>query len=220
MKNIFLKVRQLSHSYNGRHVFSNFKFGLSSGESILLQGENGAGKTTILKIICGLLEPTMGNFSLQGQTGNDYKQVKKKLRTISIYLHQQPFLFETSVTNNLTYAKNSESALSEPEQQKLIDQLNLEKLLSQNAANLSIGQKQRVALARSLNFNPKLLVLDEPFTAMDKETFSTSVQALHDYKNRGGTIVLVSHQHDREFDLIDSCWCIHPKGVLYCVSAD
>jgi len=219
MKQNLLKVRQLSHFYNGRRVFKDFKFKLSSGESVLLQGENGSGKTTILKIICGLIEPTTGIFAVDNQIDINYRNCKNILRQQSVYLHQQPFLFDTSVSKNIDYAEHSNSVLSSVEQKKLVSQLGIEKLLHLNATNLSIGQKQRVALARSLIFNPKLLLLDEPFTAIDKESFATTVSVLQDYKDRGGTLIIVSHQHDRDFDMIDTCWCIHPQGVLYCVSA-
>ncbi len=216
----FLKVRQLSHSYNGREVFSDFKFSLSTGDAVLLQGENGAGKTTILKILSGLLEPTAGNFVLANQSGTTYKMSKDQLRSQSIYLHQQPFLFDTSVEKNLAYAGDSADVLPLQAQQTVIAELGIQNLLGHNATNLSIGQKQRVAIARSLFSNPRLLILDEPFTAIDKDSFVNVVSVLKQYKNRGGTILLVSHQHDRSFDLINCCWCIHPRGVLYCVSVD
>ena len=217
MKPEFLKVSQLSQSYNGHDVFNDFKFSLSEGESILLQGENGSGKTTILKIISGLLEPENGKFIVDRKPAVDYKTVRNKLVQQSIYLHQQPFLFDTSVENNLSYAGKSESALTEQEQITLTKLFGIDHLLAKNAANLSVGQKQRVALARSLFFNPRLLLLDEPFTAVDKESYLSSVKALEEYRNRGGTILLVSHQHDRSFELIEKCWCIHPKGILFCV---
>jgi len=219
VKQEFLKVSQLSHSYNGNEVFNDFKFSLSQGESILLQGENGSGKTTILKILSGLLEPNSGKFIVNNKSPVDYKTARKTLLQQSIYLHQQPFLFDTSVENNLSYASKSEDALSQQEQSTLIRLFGIEHLLGKNATNLSIGQKQRVALVRSLSFNPRLLMLDEPFTAIDKESFISSVKALQQYRKRGGTILLVSHQHERSFDLIEKCWCIHPGGVLFCVSA-
>ena len=220
MKQPFLKVSQLSQSFNGHDVFRDFKFSLSEGDSILLQGENGSGKTTILKILSGLLEPRAGKFIIENETAVEYKAARNKLIAQSIYLHQQPFLFDTSVENNLAYANKSESALNEHEQDNLTTLFGIEKILGNNAANLSIGQKQRVALARSLIFNPRLLVLDEPFTAIDKESFIASVEALMQYRRRGGTLLLVSHQHDRDFEMIEKCWCIHPRGVLFCVSAD
>ena len=219
MKQEFLKVSKLCQSYNGHDVFNDFKFSLSKGESILLQGENGSGKTTILKILSGLLEPDSGKFIFDNKSPVDYKTARNKLLQQSIYLHQQPFLFDTSVENNLSYASKSETALSDQQQTEVIILFGIDHLLGKNATNLSIGQKQRVALARSLIFNPRLLMLDEPFTAIDKESFISSVQALQQYRNKGGTILLVSHQHDRSFDLIEKCWCIHPRGVLFCVSA-
>ena len=219
MNQMFLKVSELSKSYNGHDVFNDFKFSLTEGESILLQGENGAGKTTILKILSGLLEPNSGKFILNNSSPVDYKTARASLVQQSIYLHQQPYLFDTTVENNLSYANKSETALTQEQQNKLTKLIGIDHLLDNNAANLSIGQKQRVALARSLIFNPRLLILDEPFTAIDKESFKSSVNALMQYKNEGGTLLLVSHQHERGFDLIDKCWCIHPRGVLFCVSA-
>ena len=215
----FLKVRELSHSFNGRPVFNDFKFNIASGQSILLQGENGAGKTTVLKIVSGLLEPTSGIFAAENQISTNYKEVRSTLRSQSIYLHQQPFLFDTSVENNLDYATSSVNGLSDEQKMSIVAELGIENLLSQNAANLSVGQKQRVAIVRSLFFNPRLLILDEPFTAVDKDSFNNVIAVLKKYKANGGTLLIVSHQHDRDFDLIDTCWCIHPKGVLYCVSA-
>ena len=221
MSQSLIKVRQLSHSFNGHDVFKDFKFGLNKGDSVLLQGENGAGKTTLLKIISGLIAPNSGQFFLPGaEQSINYKAARKQLQNITIYLHQQPFLFDTSVRNNLTYAENSVTLMAQQDQDHLIRQLRLQTLLDQNAVNLSIGQKQRVALARSLIFNPAVLLLDEPFTAMDKESFSDTLKVLQDYVSRKGTLVVVSHQHDRSFELINNCWCIHPKGVLYCVSVD
>ncbi len=219
MKPAILKVSELSRSYNGHRVFNDFKFSLTEGDSILLQGENGSGKTTILKILSGLLEPSSGKFIIGNSRAAEYKSVRPALVEQSIYLHQQPFLFDTSVENNLLYAGKSNSALTQAAQAKLTRLFGIDDLLAKNAANLSIGQKQRVALTRSLIYNPRLLMLDEPFTAIDKESFVSSVKALQQYRDRGGTILLVSHQHDRSFELIDKCWCIHPRGVLFCVSA-
>ena len=219
MNRPFLKVSELGQTYNGHGVFSDFKFSLCQGDSILLQGENGSGKTTILKILSGLLEPDCGRFTLDNNLPVDYKTARKSLALQSVYLHQQPYLFDTSVENNLSYAGKSATALPYQEQTRLARHLGIDQLLDKNAANLSIGQKQRVALARSLIYNPRLLMLDEPFTAVDKESFISSISALERYKSSGGTLLLVSHQHDRRFELIDKCWCIHPKGVLFCVSA-
>ena len=219
MNRMFLKVSELGQSYNGHEVFSDFKFSLAEGDSVLLQGENGSGKTTILKILSGLLEPNSGQFVLDNKGPSNYRSARDTLVQQSIYLHQQPYLFDTSVENNLSYSGQSATALPQLEQSSLVHRLGIDHLLADNAANLSIGQKQRVALARSLIFNPRLLMLDEPFTAIDKESFMSTLTALEQYKNSGGTILLVSHQHDRSFELIDKCWCIHPKGILFCVSA-
>ena len=220
MRQPFLRVSQLCQSFNGHDVFKDFKFSLAQGNSILLQGENGSGKTTILKILSGLLKPKAGSFIFENEQAIGYKAAQNRLVAQSIYLHQQPFVFDTSVEKNLAYANKSETALTESQQHALTLLFGIDHLLDDNAANLSIGQKQRVALVRSLIFNPRLLMLDEPFTAIDKESFVASIKALQQYKEKGGTILLVSHQHDRKFELIDKCWCIHPQGVLYCVSAD
>lgn len=219
MNQPFLKVTELSQSYNGHDVFTDFKFSLFQGDSILLQGENGSGKTTMLKILCGLLEPVSGKFIFDNEKPAEYKAARKSLLDQSIYLHQQPYLFDSSVAKNLSYATKSPTALPPQQQTELARQLGIDQLLNKHASTLSIGQKQRVALARSLIFNPRLLMLDEPFTAIDKESFSSTVSAMEQYIAGGGTMLLVSHQHDRSFELIDKCWCIHPRGVLFCVSA-
>ena len=136
MKQPFLKVSQLSQSFNGHDVFKDFKFSLHEGDSILLQGENGSGKTTILKVLSGLLEPRSGVFKIENETAAAYKVVRHQLIAQSIYLHQQPFLFDTSVENNLAYAAKSQSALDEQDQRNLSRLFGIEQFLSKNAANL------------------------------------------------------------------------------------
>jgi molybdate transport system ATP-binding protein len=147
-----------------------------SGEVIVLMGENGAGKSSTLNIISGLISPDTGSIRLDGSvlfdsgTGVD---VPAENRCIG-YVFQNSAVFpHISVRDNIAFglrARHKPPVLIKERVRHWLKVMNIEDLADVRAGNLSGGQKQRVALARALAIEPTLLMLDEPFTALDSDT--------------------------------------------------
>lgn len=160
-----------------------------------LMGPSGAGKTSILKMLAGLMKPDRGQMYVGEQCWYDSEKKtwqKPQLRSIG-FVFQDYALFP-----NMNVRQNLEYALPPSSSQALIDEvmalMHMEKLQMQNPARLSGGQQQRVALARAIIRQPELLLLDEPFAALDRsmrEKLQQDVLSLHQRFNT--TILLVSH---------------------------
>lgn len=141
------------------------KFELRDGEILAIYGKSGAGKTTILRLIAGFEKPDFGEIKFQNKIIFDNKIfIKPQFRNVG-YLFQDYALFENmSVFKNLLYAKNDPKFANE-----LLEMAEISHLKNAKISTLSGGQKQRVALARAIMRKPKILLLDEPLSALDNE---------------------------------------------------
>ncbi len=167
---------------------------IEKNEIVVLSGASGAGKTTLLRLIAGLDQPDEGQITVAGTTWFD-KRVRVHLppqqRSIG-FVFQSYALFPTmSVRKNLEYAS---ARRNDPEIERLLKLVDLEALQDRYPDKLSGGQQQRVALARALVRHPKILLLDEPLSALDqamREKLQFELLMLHEELDL--TIFLVSH---------------------------
>jgi len=164
-------------------------------EFVTIYGPSGAGKTSVIRMLAGLLEPDDGHIEVDNNTWFDKSKkinIKPQLRNIGIVFQ------EYSLFPNMTVRGNIEFALEKNQSSKIVDELlqltELEQLHNKKPSVLSGGQRQRVALARALIRKPKLLLLDEPLSALDFE-MQTKLQdyILHVHQQFNLTTILVSH---------------------------
>ena len=172
-----------------------FETKIDSGEFITIYGPSGAGKTSVLRMMAGLLEPEKGHIIVDGTTWFDSRKkinLKPQLRSIGMVFQ------DYSLFPNMTVRGNLEFALDKGRPRDLVEELldltELKGLQHQKPAMLSGGQKQRVAVARALFREPGILLLDEPLSALDAAMQSR----LQDYilqmhRQFGVTTILVSH---------------------------
>lgn len=180
---------------NSGNMDLDVKFEISKGKLITLYGKSGAGKTTILKIIAGLLKPDNGNIAVDGNIWFD--SVKKiNLRTQKRNLG---FVFQDySLFPNMSVKENLTFALAKGQDRKIVNDLieiiELGNLQNRDPNTLSGGQKQKVALARTLVQRPEILLLDEPLSALDEEMrirLQRYILKVHQEFNL--TTILISH---------------------------
>jgi ABC-type multidrug transport system ATPase subunit len=154
----------------------------------VLRGENGAGKSTLLRMIAGLNEPTEGSILIYGIPN------KKALNNMG-YMAHAPLLYdELSGMENLRffgelYGVNSDEPLS-----KAMERVGLDPKLERRVGQYSQGMRQRLSLARAIFHQPKLLLLDEPFSNVDPDSALQIAKLLADMRSSGATILLVTHQ--------------------------
>ncbi|WP_085991502.1 ABC transporter ATP-binding protein [Oceanobacillus senegalensis] len=191
----FLTLDQVSHHYFSKRDYTkaldNISFSLKKGEFVALLGPSGCGKSTILSIIAGILENTEGNVLLED------KPIKQSQLAIG-YMLQQDYLFpwKTILDNVLIGPKINKKPISDFKETaiQLLQEVGLSGVEDSYPTSLSGGMRQRVALVRTLINDPKILLLDEPFSALDYQTklkLEDLVGRL--LKNYHKTAVLVTH---------------------------
>ncbi|MDF9798225.1 molybdate transport system ATP-binding protein [Catalinimonas alkaloidigena] len=195
----------------------DISFGMPLHSIWALMGPSGAGKTSILKMLAGLMKPDRGQMYVDEQCWYDSeKKIWRKPQQRSIgFVFQDYALFP-----NMNVRQNLEYALPSSSSSQLIDDvmtlMHMEKLQTQKPANLSGGQRQRVALARAIIRQPKLLLLDEPFAALDRnmrEKLQQDVLSLHHRFNT--TILLVSHDVLEVARMADKVLEIQQGKIMY-----
>jgi ABC transporter. len=189
-----LEVRNLSHVYLSKQTatlaLENVSFSVHEGEFISLLGPSGCGKTTLLSIIAGLLKPSRGEIRMKGGSSLNEQQTG--------YMLQQDYLFPwKTIEENIILGLKISGRLDEEQKRRtlyLLKVMGLEGVEKLYPSQLSGGMRQRVALVRTLATNPELLLLDEPFSALDFQTKLTLENLVHQtLKQFQKTAILVTH---------------------------
>lgn len=193
MPELLLEARNLACQRGDRVLFSGLDLTLSSGELLQVSGPNGSGKTSLLKILCGISSPIEGEVRWQGRSA---RKQGEAFRQNLLYLgHLNAVKEELTALENLRIA----AALSgtELDEDAALDALDRIGLLGREylpAKVLSQGQKRRVTLARLLVSRAPLWILDEPLTALDAKAVGLIQSRLAEHLSAGGMVVLTTHQ--------------------------
>ena len=188
-----LEASRLDCVRGERRLFHSVSFQLRGGELLYLQGKNGTGKTSLLRMLCGLLPPAAGEIRWKGQAigrlGEDYR------RELCFLGHHNAIKEEmTPLENLLASAKLAEETLDEDSALGALETMGLAGREDLACRHLSQGQKRRVALARLCNERRALWLLDEPFAALDAAAVELVAGLTGAHLQRGGLAVLTTHQ--------------------------
>jgi ABC-2 type transport system ATP-binding protein len=209
-----LEVREVVKKYDGREVVSHVSFDVAPGEIFALLGPNGAGKTTLIRMITDILKPDSGTIRLDGHAVTDAK------RPSIAYLPEERGLYRrVKVLEQLAYygrLKGMSVADSKRDAAALLKRVGLEDWLQKPVMALSKGMQQKVQLCTALIGDPRLMILDEPFTGLDPLNVQLLEELLHERRAAGATILLSTHQMNKVEELCDRALMIN-RGhmVLY-----
>ena len=213
-KEIALKISNVSFSYKkGAKAINNFNLEVRKGSFTTLLGESGCGKTTILKLISGFLQPDVGLIEIDGVNQNRIEPDKRKIA----FVFQNYALFpHLTVKNNILYGvKNKKNENNYKIFEDTVKSLNLDNLLNRYPHELSGGQQQRVALARSLVLNPKILLMDEPLSSLDTKLREKVRDELKEIQQKLKiTTIYVTHDREEALSLSDKIAVIHGGKIL------
>ena len=198
-----LLISNLSYKRkNDKNLLSNINLKVDNGDLLIIQGESGCGKTTLLNIISGLVQPSQGLIKLNNVSLNSLEQsVASEERKIG-YVFQDYALFpHLTAFNNAVYAyKNNSEELTD---EYVLNALNLTTHRNKYPHELSGGQQQRVAIARAILMHPRALILDEPFSGLDKDNIIRTqnlIQSAIKILNIPAIIVTHSLEHLQDMD--------------------
>lgn len=209
-----IELRDVSFRFE-RPVLQGVRFVAPAGAYTVLTGRSGAGKTTLLELIAGLRAPDAGAVWLDGR---DVTRLPPAARGVG-YVPQDAALFRSrSVAGNLAFglaARRTPRAEVAARVADVAAALGLTPLLGRSTRGLSGGERQRVALGRALAIEPRVLLLDEPFGALDPETRAQMHGLMRDVRTRfGPTILHVSHHEEDAAQLADAVVRLE-GGALY-----
>jgi len=188
---------------NGQFVVQVPRFSVNAGEAVALWGDNGSGKSTLLRLLAGSLIPDRGDILLKGQEINSIP-LRQRSRMIRLVLQNTDHqLLGRSVFSELVNWSSTpkicdlkEKKVWEEKASLLLDRFNLTHLRDRHPHSLSVGEKQRLAIASGLINNPSLLLLDEPTSGMDGASIDQLIHILREYKEQGMALVIASHDAD------------------------
>ncbi|MGL4344720.1 MAG: ABC transporter ATP-binding protein [Cellulosilyticaceae bacterium] len=199
-----LEVKSLIKSFDNKQVLDGISFCVENGEMLGLVGASGCGKSTSLKVIAGLIAADEGSIWIDGQ---DVTQIPMEQRN-TVIVFQDFLLFphmnvEKNIAFGLTVQKTDKRTIQETTE-RLIQLVHLQGNEKKYPRDLSGGQKQRVAIARALAVEPKVLLLDEPFSSLDirlRNEMREFIKEIHAQTDT--TMILVTHDKEEAFDLCD-----------------
>jgi osmoprotectant transport system ATP-binding protein len=206
--NAIVEFRGVTYAINGRPILNDISFTIAPGESVVFLGRSGSGKTTTLKLINRLIEPSSGAVFVEGKNARDWDPIQ--LRRHIGYVIQEIGLFpHFTVERNVGLVPSLQAWPDQTIHTRVQEMLQLVGLDPQRFAErlpreLSGGQRQRVGVARALAADPAILLLDEPFGALDPVTRAEVQREFRDLRKRlGKTMVFVTHDVREAFILGD-----------------
>ncbi len=212
-----LQVKNLVKEYSGRRVVNEVNFSIGRGEIVGLLGKNGAGKTTTFRMTIGMLQPDKGTVQFFNQDITNHPMYKRARLGMG-YLSQ-----ETSVFRGLTVDENLEAILQvmpysrrerEKRKAELLEEFGLTKLVHNQAAVLSGGEKRRLEIARSLITNPRLLLLDEPFSGVDPIAVNEIQNIIYRLRDKGIGILVTDHNVRETLSTTKKSYIIYEGKIL------
>jgi heme exporter protein A len=185
-----LSVNNLSCQRGYNLLFENLSFELNSGEVLRISGQNGSGKTSLLKIIAGLNTSELGSIVFdQNKSNSETCQIE------TLYLgHYAALSSELSCIENLEYLTNLNTEIISPNFHGALKEVGLKNYEHEPTGNLSAGQKKRVALSLLFISKSKIWLLDEPFTALDPDGINIIENRIEKHCANGGLCILTTHQ--------------------------
>ena len=210
----FLEVRNLAKNFAHELVLRRVSFRLAVHQTLSILGRSGCGKTTLLKLIAGLIEPEAGDILLDGKRINEVAPQNRNI----IYLYQEALLFShLTVFENIAFGLRLRKVPNETVRVKvdqMLESLDLGDHCQKRPEQLSGGQRQRVSFGRALIINPALMLLDEPFSNLDAE-IRTSMQELFKQVARRFSITAIFVTHDlKEALIMGDCMAQMSNGEL------
>lgn len=200
MKNIY---KSFGKDHNERKIFENFSFTISKGDMVAIMGKSGSGKTTLLNIIGGLESIDKGTYLFNGKDVSKFNEkelLQFRRKNISFVFQNFALINEYSVMDNillpLKYRYRNIDKKKLADARELLDKLDIAYVLDQKIDNLSGGEKQRIAIARSLISNTSVILADEPTGALDEQNGHMIMELFKQMKNMGKTIIIVTHDID------------------------
>ena len=205
-----IEMRGINKAFGGNAVLKDAGFVLDHGEIHALMGENGAGKSTLMKILTGVYTRDAGTVIVDGQEVH-YKNLQEAEKAGIVFIHQElNVMFDLTVEENMFMGKEIKNAFGvcnkkamRAEVRNVLERLGVEIDPGRRMNELSIGQQQMIEIAKALMLDAKVIIMDEPTTALTTKETEVLFQVVRGLKEKGVSIVYISHRMEEIFELCD-----------------
>ena len=203
----FLKLKNINLTFGKEKILDELNLSINKGQFIAITGVSGSGKTSLLRIICGLQKPNDGEVHLDNNILlNDKISIPTEKRNIGLVIQEKVLFPHLNVKKNIEFGistKNNKQDISKD----MMEKLNILDLAKKYPHELSGGESQRVALGRSIVMKPKVLMFDEPFTGLDKELKKKIYPIIKSILLKNEiTAIMVTHDLNEVKALADQCY--------------
>ncbi len=190
---MIIRIEDLSKSIKGVNVLEHINLELSSGSIYGVVGQNGSGKTMLLRAIAGLIQPTSGKVYIDG------KQLHKELSfppEMGILIEKPELLNHLTGMENLMLLAGIRNVVSKNQIGDYMKRFDLDSASQKTVKKYSLGMKQKLGIIQAIMEAPELMILDEPFNALDEATVQMLYKMFKEYKEAGKLLILTSHHKD------------------------
>ena len=209
-----ITTNELCKSYSKKLVIDHVNMHIPESSIYGFVGENGSGKTTIMRLLTGLAEPTSGTYELFGLKNND-PRIFEKRKNISAIVETTSLVPTLTAKQNIRYYElYTGITLTEADRDALLSKVHLENVNNKKVRNFSLGMRQRLGIALALVNNPKLMFLDEPMNGLDPEGIAELRDLLIELNQKDGITVLISSHILSELEKIATCYGFISHGKI------
>ena len=211
MPDIFLRVTGINKSFAGVHALADINMSVEKGEVRCLLGENGCGKSTLIKIISGVYTPDSGSIEIEGESFSSLQPVQAMQKGVQVIYQDFSIFPNLTVADNIamnTFRVHNKKVVNWNEIRKraktALDHLGVDIDLDVKAEALSVADKQVVAICRAIIQDAKLIIMDEPTTALTKKEVSALLKIIQQLKEEGIAVIFVTHKLEEVMDVTDT----------------
>ncbi|MGI5888475.1 MAG: ABC transporter ATP-binding protein [Oscillospiraceae bacterium] len=208
----YIEVKNVSKSFGKREVLKDVSLSVAQGTTVGLVGANGSGKSVMFKILCGFEKPDQGSVYVRGkklgENGRDFPE------NMGVFINTPGFIGIYSGFQNLKFLADIQGKIGEKEIRQAMSKVGLDPDNNVKVDNYSLGMKQKLGLAQAIMEGQDILILDEPFNALDYKTYEDVKSIIRMLKAEGKTIFLTSHIFKDIEQLCDEVYAIEDGGLV------
>ncbi|MDE8032815.1 ATP-binding cassette domain-containing protein [Erysipelothrix rhusiopathiae] len=206
-----IKIRNVSKRFKNLEIFEDVSLELSQGKIVGLVGENGSGKSVLMKMLCGYSKPTSGSINVYGETLGVNRDFPS---SVGVLINDSHFIKNYTGMENLEYLINIRKQTDKTFLNELIRIFDMERNIYKRYKSYSLGMKQKLRIIQAFMEQPNLVLLDEPFNALDKRSTMVLVDLIKRYINEDRIIIFTSHDYQHIEQLADTVLTIQDKNII------
>ena len=208
----YIEIKNVSKRFGQKTILQNVSLPVEQGQTIGLVGANGSGKSVLFKVLCGFEKPDSGSVFIRGKqlgkSGRDFPE------NMGVFINSPGFIGMYSGLQNLKFLADIQGKISEAEIREAMGKVGLDPENKTKVSNYSLGMKQKLGLAQAIMEGQDILVLDEPFNALDYHTYEDVKSIIRMLKAEGKTIFLTSHHYKDLEQLCDLIYTIQDCRLI------